>query len=105
MCIQYPLSYASLYPCICILLFLSPVWCILVYCILYTAILYCVVWAWNQHFAINFQNFLLVIGSVFIPAFAVLIADYFLIHKGDYAVDELLSEDDGRSSVLLRRLE
>jgi len=41
-----------------------------------------------------------VIGSVFIPAFAVLIADYFLIHKGDYAVDELLSEDGGRYRYL-----
>ncbi|MGN0924490.1 purine-cytosine permease family protein [Ectopseudomonas mendocina] len=48
----------------------------------------------------NFQSFLLVIGSVFIPAFAVLIADYFLIHKGDYAVNELLSEDGGRYRYL-----
>lgn len=48
----------------------------------------------------NFQSFLLVIGSVFIPAFAVLIADYFLIHRGDYAVDELLSEDGGRYRYL-----
>lgn len=44
----------------------------------------------------NFQNFLLIIGSVFIPAFAVLIADYFLIHRGQYDVGDLLSEDGGR---------
>lgn len=43
----------------------------------------------------NFQSFLLIIGSVFIPAFAVLIADYFLIHRGQYRVDDLLSEDGG----------
>lgn len=44
----------------------------------------------------NFQNFLLIIGSVFIPAFAVLIADYFVIHRGDYAEQDLLSEQGGR---------
>lgn len=44
----------------------------------------------------NFQNFLLIIGSVFIPAFAVLIADYFLIHRGQYDIADLLSEDGGR---------
>jgi nucleobase:cation symporter-1, NCS1 family len=44
----------------------------------------------------NFQNFLLIIGSVFIPAFAVLIADYFVIHRGDYAEQDLLDEQGGR---------
>lgn len=48
----------------------------------------------------NFQNFLLVIGSVFIPAFAVLIADYFVIHRGQYAVSELLDERGGRYRYL-----
>lgn len=44
----------------------------------------------------NFQSFLLIIGSLFIPAFAVLIADFFLIQRGQYAVDDLLSEEGGR---------
>ncbi|MBA1272977.1 purine-cytosine permease family protein [Stutzerimonas azotifigens] len=44
----------------------------------------------------NFQTFLLVIGSVFIPAFAVLIADYFVIHRGDYDEGDLLRETGGR---------
>jgi NCS1 family nucleobase:cation symporter-1 len=48
----------------------------------------------------NFQNFLLIIGSVFIPAFAVLIADYYLIHRGHYSVADLLSEDGGRYRYL-----
>ncbi len=43
----------------------------------------------------NFQNFLLIIGSVFIPAFAVLIADYFVINRGQYSVSDLTREDGG----------
>ena len=48
----------------------------------------------------NFQSFLLVIGSVFIPAFAVLIADYFVIHRGQYEVADLLDENGGRYRYL-----
>lgn len=48
----------------------------------------------------NFQNFLLIIGSVFIPAFAVLIADYYLIHRGHYHVADLLSAEGGRYRYL-----
>lgn len=48
----------------------------------------------------NFQSFLLIIGSLFIPAFAVLIADYYLIHRGHYQVADLLSEDGGRYRYL-----
>ena len=48
----------------------------------------------------NFQSFLLVIGSVFIPAFAVLIADYFVIHRGQYDVADLLDEHGGRYRYL-----
>ncbi len=44
----------------------------------------------------RFQDFLLIIGSVFIPAFAVIIVDYFLIDAQRYTADNLIH---GRESL------
>ncbi|SFH29551.1 purine-cytosine permease family protein [Modicisalibacter xianhensis] len=38
----------------------------------------------------QFQTFLLIIGSVFIPAFALMIVDYFLLGRERYSADQLL---------------
>ncbi len=40
----------------------------------------------------QYENFLYIIGSIFIPLFAILIADYFFIHKGNIATKELYSK-------------
>ncbi len=37
----------------------------------------------------QYENFLLLIGSVFVPLFGVLAADYFLLRRRNYRVDEL----------------
>ncbi|MGB2694418.1 MAG: putative hydroxymethylpyrimidine transporter CytX [Dehalococcoidia bacterium] len=38
---------------------------------------------------IQYENFLLLIGGVFVPVFGIMIADYFVLRRGRYAVDEL----------------
>jgi len=38
---------------------------------------------------IGYETFLLLIGGVFIPVFAILLADYFVLRNGEYAVDDL----------------
>lgn len=40
----------------------------------------------------QFQNFLLIIGSVFIPAFALMIVDYFLIDRGRFTHQNLIAQ-------------
>ncbi|NNC22797.1 cytosine permease [Salinisphaera sp. USBA-960] len=40
----------------------------------------------------QFQNFLLIIGSLFIPAFALMIVDYFLIDRGRFTHQNLIAQ-------------
>lgn len=42
----------------------------------------------------QFQTFLLIIGSVFIPAFSLMIVDYFLIDRDRYTARQLIDEAD-----------
>lgn len=45
----------------------------------------------------NFQNFLLIIGSVFIPAFAVIVVDYFLLNRAAYTrLAQQVNDQSGR---------
>ena len=43
----------------------------------------------------SFTSFLTVIGALFIPVFAVMTADYYVVHKGSYTAD-ILRGDGGR---------
>ncbi len=38
---------------------------------------------------IGYETFLLLIGGVFVPVFGILLADYFVLRAGDYAIDDL----------------
>jgi nucleobase:cation symporter-1, NCS1 family len=38
---------------------------------------------------IGYETFLLLIGGVFVPVFGILLADYFVLRRREYAVDEL----------------
>jgi purine-cytosine permease-like protein len=38
---------------------------------------------------IQYENFLLLIGGIFVPVFGVLLADYFVLRKGRYEVPQL----------------
>lgn len=40
----------------------------------------------------QFTNFLALIGTLFIPLFAIMIVDYYVAHRGDYSEDILLTE-------------
>lgn len=44
----------------------------------------------------QFQDFLLIIGTLFIPVFAIMLADYFVAKRGSYAVEEVLRKRGGR---------
>lgn len=44
----------------------------------------------------QFQNFLLIIGALFIPVFAIMLADYWIVKRGRYDVGEMLK---GRGGV------
>ncbi|WP_438420914.1 purine-cytosine permease family protein [Bacillus siamensis] len=39
----------------------------------------------------HFQNFLLMIGTLFIPIFAIVLVDYYIVRKKHYHVDEMLT--------------
>lgn len=43
-----------------------------------------------------FLDFLLLIGTFFVPVFAIMLADYFLLRRGRYSVEEILKERGGR---------
>lgn len=43
----------------------------------------------------QFQDFLLIIGTLFIPVFAIMLADYFVAKRGSYAVEEVLRKRGG----------
>ncbi len=43
-----------------------------------------------------FLDFLLLIGTFFVPIFAIMLADYYLLRRGDYSVDDLLQRRGGR---------
>jgi NCS1 family nucleobase:cation symporter-1 len=38
---------------------------------------------------VEYETFLFLIGGVFVPVFGILLADYFVLHRRDYAVDDL----------------
>ncbi len=42
--------------------------------------------------ALSYEPFLLLIGGVFVPLFGVLLADYFVVRRGHYEVDQLYGE-------------
>lgn len=42
-----------------------------------------------------FLNFLLLIGTFFVPVFAIMLADYFILKRGSYSVDDILKERGG----------
>jgi NCS1 family nucleobase:cation symporter-1 len=43
----------------------------------------------------QFQDFLLLIGTLFIPVFAIMLADYFVAKRGYYAVEDVLGGKEG----------
>lgn len=43
----------------------------------------------------NFQSFLLILGSLFIPVFAIFLADYFIVKRGRYDVRDILEHNGG----------
>jgi nucleobase:cation symporter-1, NCS1 family len=43
----------------------------------------------------QYENFLLLLGSFFVPLFGVLLADYFVVRKGQYTSDELYTTPAG----------
>ena len=43
----------------------------------------------------RFQDFLLLIGALFIPVFAILLADYWILKRGHYEVSDMLQERGG----------
>lgn len=44
----------------------------------------------------QFQNFLLMIGTLFIPVFAIMLADYFVLRRGRYQVEDVLKDRGDR---------
>ncbi len=52
--------------------------------------------AGESDFVTMFQNFVTLLLYVLIPWSAINLVDYFIIRKGDYAVDELFQRDGGR---------
>jgi putative hydroxymethylpyrimidine transporter CytX len=42
-----------------------------------------------------YEFFLLLLGSVFVPLFAVFLADYFVLHRGGYGEDRLFDRSEG----------
>ncbi|CAN5558650.1 putative hydroxymethylpyrimidine transporter CytX [soil metagenome] len=43
----------------------------------------------------QFQNFLLLIGTLFIPVFAIMLADYWIVKRGNYDAAEVLKRSGG----------
>ncbi|GAB7387735.1 putative hydroxymethylpyrimidine transporter CytX [Bacillaceae bacterium] len=43
----------------------------------------------------NFLNFVLMVGTLFIPVFAIVLVDYFVVKKGYYAQEEIISDQEG----------
>jgi purine-cytosine permease-like protein len=43
----------------------------------------------------QFQNFLLIIGALFIPVFAIMLADYWIVKRGRYNASEMLKSRGG----------
>lgn len=43
----------------------------------------------------NFFNFILLIATLFIPVFAIVLVDYFIVKKGYYDADEIVSDTKG----------
>jgi nucleobase:cation symporter-1, NCS1 family len=43
----------------------------------------------------RFQDFLLLIGTLFIPVFAVMLADYWIVKRGSYSVEDVLDRRGG----------
>ncbi|MGB3683376.1 MAG: cytosine permease [Rubrobacteraceae bacterium] len=43
----------------------------------------------------QFQNFLLIIGALFIPVFAIMLADYWIVKRGRYDAAEMLKSSGG----------
>lgn len=43
----------------------------------------------------QFQSFLLVIGALFIPLFAIMLADYWIVRRGQYDTEEMLKSRGG----------
>lgn len=52
--------------------------------------------AGESDFVTTFQNFVTILLYVLIPWSAINLVDYFIIRKGDYAIDELFQRDGGR---------
>jgi len=52
----------------------------------------------------QFQTFLLIIGSVFIPIFSLMIVDYFLIDRDQYTARQLIDQVDRLPAVNLQAL-
>jgi NCS1 family nucleobase:cation symporter-1 len=48
---------------------------------------------------VSYENFLLLLGALFVPLFGVLFADYYLLHRGRYPVDRLYGATAGRVRV------
>jgi len=44
---------------------------------------------------VNYENFLLLLGALFVPLFGVLFADYFVLRRGRYATDRLYGRSIG----------
>lgn len=52
--------------------------------------------AGESDFMVMFQNFVTLLLYVLIPWSAINLVDYFIVRKGDYAIDELFRRDGGR---------
>jgi NCS1 family nucleobase:cation symporter-1 len=43
----------------------------------------------------RFLDFLLLIGTFFVPVFAIMLADYYLVRRGNYSAEEVLKKRGG----------
>ena len=44
----------------------------------------------------HFLDFLLLIGTFFVPVFAIMLADYYVLRRGEYSVRDILERGGGR---------
>lgn len=49
---------------------------------------------------LSYQNFLYLLGALFVPLFGVLVGDYFVLRRGRYQTDDLYGERAGRVRLL-----
>jgi len=45
---------------------------------------------------VNYENFLLLLGALFVPLFGVLFADYYILRRGRYTTEDLYAQAAGR---------